>query len=471
MKNMRHDVSCFVKNDVLFYLCSDIKGVKMGYSEATKRFLLAAKHAEISALKRLLANCQVVNSVSVFIHQLQNERGTSNIFLASRCERFTKQRTDQILQSVLAEELLRSQFKAQYLIGHDTADNMRLLNSISIALQGMDHLPVLRHKIDSLAISPLNSSQAYCRLVAGLLNVVFEAADVASDPAITRILVAMFNFMQGKEYTGQERAWGAIGFAETHFNQELCERLEQLQVAQRNCFQIFLEFASQSDKQLWLELETSTPMKSIEQLRNMIRKLVDGSPISAEISEVWYDVATQRINQMHVMEESIAETLVNLANKRVKQASAELRHHNKRLKMFADLAENDDSSFSILFDSTMPGLRGAENLRELDFDASNKLNISHSFYDLLRDQCKHIKKMADELNDAKCALTEQKTIDRARLLMMEQLKLSEAEAYRLLQKRAMDNNIRIAEMADLIVKATSSNQSAVYKAKLQQMSM
>jgi hypothetical protein len=35
----------------------------------------------------------------------------------------------------------------------------------------------------------------------------------------------------------------------------------------------------------------------------------------------------------------------------------------------------------------------------------------------------------------------------------------------------MDNNIRIAEMADLVVKATSSNQSAMYKAKLQQMSM
>jgi AmiR/NasT family two-component response regulator len=79
--------------------------------------------------------------------------------------------------------------------------------------------------------------------------------------------------------------------------------------------------------------------------------------------------------------------------------------------------------------------------------------------------------MADELNDVKRPLEEQKTIDRARLLMMEQLKLSEAEAYRLLQKRAMDNNIRIAEMADLVVKAASSNQSAIYKAKLQQMSM
>jgi AmiR/NasT family two-component response regulator len=38
--------------------------------------------------------------------------------------------------------------------------------------------------------------------------------------------------------------------------------------------------------------------------------------------------------------------------------------------------------------------------------------------------------MADELNDVKRPLEEQKTIDRARLLMMEQLKLSEAEAYR-----------------------------------------
>lgn len=35
-----------------------------------------------------------------------------------------------------------------------------------------------------------------------------EAADVAADPAVSRLLVALFNLMQGKEFAGQERADG-----------------------------------------------------------------------------------------------------------------------------------------------------------------------------------------------------------------------------------------------------------------------
>ncbi len=89
---------------------------------------------------------------------------------------------------------------------------MRLLSSITFALQGMDHLPDLRNKIAAQQLTPLESTNAYCRLITGLLDVVFEAADVASDPTMTRLLVALFNFMQGKEYAGQERAWGAYWF-------------------------------------------------------------------------------------------------------------------------------------------------------------------------------------------------------------------------------------------------------------------
>ena len=80
--------------------------------------------------------------------------------------------------------------------------------------------------------------------MAGLLTVIFEAADIASDPTITRTLVALFNFMQGKEYAGQERAWGAIGFAETHFDKRLCEKLCTLQQAQLHHFSVFQEFAA-----------------------------------------------------------------------------------------------------------------------------------------------------------------------------------------------------------------------------------
>ena len=166
------------------------------HSDITKRFLLSAKHQEIQALQHLSSNCRTVKAVKDMIHELQRERGLSNVFLGSKGERFCEQRQQQITASEHCEQDLRSLLKSLYLGQHDNGQSMRLLSSITFALQGMDHLPDLRNKIAAQQLTPLESTNAYCRLITGLLDVVFEAADVASDPTMTRLLVALFNFMQ-----------------------------------------------------------------------------------------------------------------------------------------------------------------------------------------------------------------------------------------------------------------------------------
>lgn len=424
-----------------------------GYSDTTKRFLLAAKHAEIKALEQLSSNCQVVTSVSELIHQFQKERGMSNIFLSSGCERFAKKRLIQINASQQAEEILRSQLKAKYLAGDEMIGNMRLLNSITLALQGMDHISVLRYQIEHQQITALDSSQAFCRLIAGLLTVVFDAADVAVDPEITQLLVALFNFIQAKEYAGQERAWGAIGFTESHFNQSLCEQIDRLQDAQQHCLDVFLEFANKAELAHWKDIEQHVATASLNKLRNMIKQLADGSPIAAEISEVWYDLTTQRIDHMHGIEEMLAERLLENAKQRVKVAQDDLHDHKKRLQKLAAIEQSEHSPLSILFDHTITGLHGAEKPLHINGNAADKLAMQRSFYDLLKEQSEHIKQMENELNQAKRAIADQKQIDRAKLLLMQELGHSEAVAYRTLQKRAMDNKISIAAMAVLVINA------------------
>ncbi|RDV28015.1 ANTAR domain-containing protein [Alteromonas aestuariivivens] len=452
-----------------------------GYSDATKRFLLAAKHAEKTALQQLSSNCKLVNAVKDVIHQLQRERGISNVFLASRGHRFESQRAEQVELSLKREQALRSQLKSMYLTGTESFSNIRLLSSITLALQGMDHLPTLREKVAKLNLPPLDSTQAYCRLISGLLSVVFEAADVASDPVITRLLVALFNFMQAKEYAGQERAWGAIGFAETHFNRRLCDRLEQLQVAQQHSFGIFREFADAQEQQLWTELEGGPATRDVKQLRNMIQQLADGSPIAEELSEVWYEVATRRIDEMQAIEEHLTERLLEVATQRVQQADADLKNHRRRLQALENQPEPGSSPLTMLFDPAMPGLQGSG---ALDPNLANgapsvpdtngfpqsgtptantasgladaeSLSSHRSFYDLLRDQSEHIKRMSNELEEAKRAISEHKAIDRAKLIMMQQWNLTEDAAYRRLQKHAMDQNARISDVAESVIRASS----------------
>ncbi len=424
-------------------------------SDATKRFLLAAKHAEITVLEQLSSNCRIVIAVRELIHELQKERGASNIFLASKGERYSSERMQYVSASEQAESILKSHLKSLYLTDEITSGNPRLLSSITLAMQATDYLPRLREQVSKQMLTPLESTRAYSRLVASLLTVIFEAADIASDPTITRLLVALFNFIQAKEYAGQERAWGAIGFAETHFDVRLCEKLAALQQAQEHHFGIFCEFSCKAQRDALESLNKSPAAIDITQLRVMIAQLSDGSPIASEISEVWFDVATRRIDAMQDIEVALTETLTQQTNTKVANAKNEMANHQQLLTRFNDEHTTDGSPLTLLFDPSMPGL--AEDTKEDEIktlslnEQTKTLSAHRSFYDLLRSQAQHIEDMERELEEAKRAIQEQKLIGRAKLVIMEQFGLSENSAYRRLQKQAMSENTTIAIIASKIV--------------------
>ncbi len=366
------------------------------HSEITKRFLLAAKYQEIQALQHLSSNCRTVEAIKDMIHQLQRERGMSNVFLGSKGDRFSEQREHQIENSQECEQDLRSLLKSLYLGNHDNGQSMRLLSSITFALQGMDHLPNLRDKVSALQVNTLESTNAYCRLIAGLLDVIFEAADVASDPEMTRLLVALFNFMQGKEYAGQERAWGAIGFSESHFDKDICDRIHALTDSQNQCFETFSNFADEEEQTMWASLAESEVAANIQRLRKMIDALANGDGCSSELSEVWYDIATQRIDAMQLVEEHLTTRLNQQAEIRIKQAEDELRNHELLVASLNSTPAHAGSPFTMLFDTSVRGLRGAD-MSEEELSESATLSAHKSFYELIRGQSQRIEEMAVSL--------------------------------------------------------------------------
>ncbi|MEO1324860.1 MAG: ANTAR domain-containing protein [Pseudomonadota bacterium] len=64
-----------------------------------------------------------------------------------------------------------------------------------------------------------------------------------------------------------------------------------------------------------------------------------------------------------------------------------------------------------------------------------------------------MKKMQSELDAAKRALEDRKTLDRAKGILMRQRGLSEDEAYKLLRKTAMDQGRKVIEVAQALVTA------------------
>ncbi|HEY8569296.1 nitrate- and nitrite sensing domain-containing protein [Microbulbifer sp.] len=421
------------------------------HSDDAEKFLLAAKRAEIQALERLVGSCELVTTVSDLVHQLQRERGISNIYLVSAGFRFSAQRQEQIQHGRDSEEVFRRLLHNRYLrSGRDESPrDMRLLNSIAYSLHGLDELANLRCHVDAFEVSALESTDAYCRLIAGLLSVVFEAADVADDPEVTRLLVALFNFMQAKEFAGQERAWGAIGFAGCRFDKKLHGRLAQLQDCQRGSLELFVEFAGETEQARWQSIEDSEASRDLQRLRQIIAGLKEGEPIAAEISEVWYDLATARIDAMHGLEDAMAARLLRVSRKRVAEAQSELGHHYAQLQRMKSSEWTRPPALAVLFDPEVPGLYGSAPSTAVP-PLPGK-NLAHSLYDLIRSQVAHIHRVSEELEKTRRALTERKLVERAKGILMRSLRMSEEEAYRSMQTRAMEMNLKLVDVAEKIL--------------------
>ncbi|MDT8757583.1 ANTAR domain-containing protein [Sphingomonas psychrotolerans] len=64
-------------------------------------------------------------------------------------------------------------------------------------------------------------------------------------------------------------------------------------------------------------------------------------------------------------------------------------------------------------------------------------------------------RMQNELDEARTALADRKTIDRAKAILMQTRGLAEPDAYALLRSAAMNQNKRIAEVAEALITAHS----------------
>ncbi|OUS72816.1 hypothetical protein B5G52_06410 [Pseudoalteromonas sp. A601] len=417
-------------------------------SPLTEQFLLAAKHEEINALQHLAISCKTLITLGHFIHQLQKERGISNIFIASGCERFVQQRREQIAQSIESEQQLYTELKQHYLNSKHSIGNTRLFNRITFSLQCLARLPILREQIRNQKVTAEHASQAFSQHISSLLNILLEAADGASDPLITRLLIALFNFVQAKEHAGQERACGAIGFASGAFSTQRKDQLAHLQNTQQDNFIIFLKYAGNDLTSAYAQLTEDEASVQLQRLRNLIQELPQGSSQLSEISEVWYDITTTRINHMHRIEKLIAEQLTTSAEKQIHIAKRQLHEHKNHIKALSDIPL-DGSGSSVDYTSNNSNL------------AQHRLTSNRTFYDLIMEQSEHLKQMNDALQDAKQVISEQKTLNRAKLILIQHLDITEEQAHKRLQKQAMDQQCSLFEVAKHVLKAMNKDQHII----------
>lgn len=409
------------------------------------RFLLAARRSELHGLESLAVTCELAVHVSALVHALQKERGYSNLTLCSAQNGVPQDGKARTL-SGLAQESARVEADVRRFLDGLAAtaphagDKARLLNCIAFALFRLDELPALRRQVRDVSVPAEDADARYTQIISSLLAVVFEAADSALDPGVTRLLVALLNFMQGKELSGQERATGVIGFTNGFFTDPQKARMLGLAAHQARSFDIYAQYAEDAALQRWESIQQQG--QPVERLRDMTQRTSADHRVDGTLAELWFELCTARIDAMRDVESLLAQALARQCERRIVETRQELDDRQLLLSRYADHASG-----------RAPSMVFSVQSRPLDTPPADGLGsvLERSILEMMREQTLHMQRTDDALNTVRVALEERKRIDRAKRLLINQYGLTEQAAHERLQRAAMDGGLSLADVARQVI--------------------
>jgi len=428
-------------------MSSKAKPIEHGIEKPAMRFLRSAKQCRIRDLTQLLSLSELVTDISALIHSLQKERGTSSIFLGSNGAQFA----DRLLRRIQVCKQLEDAVRQRLEHIDERLDRMssgaKFYTRVAYAFHALDSLAATREQIAALKLAPQDSVKAFTEIIGALLAVVFEAADIAADPNVSRALIALVNFSQGKEYAGQERATAGAGFSRGHFNSVEHQRLYSLVAAQEQAFRIFSEFAGAEQVEAFRNMVPSRIMAEVERLRHIALTSDHFTELPDIAAESWFEHTTRRIDAMKKLEDCLNKDLNKLCADKLAEAQAESDavnvppQENAAAGPLAMLVMDASPSSS-------EGLDGGVGLYTLEGMNPKPMR---SILDVMQAQSQRLHDVSHELESTRSALNERKVIERAKGLLMKSRRMTEQEAYALMRQTAMNQHKRIVEVAEAII--------------------
>ncbi|WP_233956164.1 nitrate regulatory protein [Pectobacterium versatile] len=408
----------------------------------TIRFLLASRQCELNSLRYLLQSGELVGKISQLVHLLQRERGTANLFLCSDGRLFADELALREKDAQVAQTHLMTHLAGLEKMTAELPQASRLFSRVASVVYALSLLPALRQQIRQRLLPQPQAMTFFNDIVRNLLALVFEVSDTAADPGISRALIAMFSFMQGKELAGQERAIGAAAYAAGSVDEETRQKLLDLIERQDRCFDTFLSFSDEENQQRWRAITVDSEFERLRRIvctRSPIEKLPEADSLH------WFSIATRRIDEMKQMEDELEQTLMQRCRTRI--AAAEKACSDQRADLDALMAqqEHDEPGYSIFIaghdvegQSAQPGWLHSDGVSP---------QLGRSLLSLVQQQSRRLQAQDHELAELRATLNERKQIDRAKGLLMQHRGLSEEEAYKTLRRMAMSQNKKLIDIA------------------------
>jgi len=242
---------------------------------------------------------------SNLVHELQKERGMTAGYLGSKGARFVDELRQQRVESsnkIAVKDRYESENEFKQ------AKIQQLKVSIS---DGLDQLGSIRRQVDLQTIKLTHALAFYSQLNAKLLSVSALIAAISTEPELKQQFVAYYNFLQGKERAGIERAVLSNTFAKDSFGKGMLAKFTSLVTAQNTYFSNFNAFANQNNKAFYEQQLNNSFVDEVVRMRQVAMSKTQGFSIDAVY---WFKQSSGRIVQLKSIEDKLGATIIELAN-------------------------------------------------------------------------------------------------------------------------------------------------------------
>ncbi|WP_301103163.1 methyl-accepting chemotaxis protein [Propionivibrio sp.] len=267
---------------------------------------------EMTALEEL---ARVSATVGALIHELQKERGMSAGFIGSKGSNFSSELTAQRLevdksQSIFAKQL--SSFNAS-----DFGEKLK--SNLNEAEKQLGELSSKRQAVSAFGLSGPETIAYYSNTIASLLTVIAETSSVASDPKISRIATSYGALLQGKEFSGIERATLANVFGSDKFSPEMLIRFLSISSFQEIWLELFHRYASPEQAAFFKDKMTGSAVDEVSKIKKSATENMLSPSLGID-AKVWFAKSTERINLLKDVEDRLGTDLLGMAKERRAEA-------------------------------------------------------------------------------------------------------------------------------------------------------
>ncbi len=270
-----------------------ISGLMMWDQYRTHQTIQAMK----PALHRLL-------SLDVLLHEIQNERSLSAGLLGATDDSFRKPLLAR--RKTVRETVANLRQPSER--GADSSGPGQWGRQWQRLMERLAALTAIRDAVDAGGAEVGEIIDGYADVNLTLLATIASFNAVFTDPAASRVHVALFNFMHLVETAGIERAILTHAFARDRLTPGLRDRLLRLQGERTTHTELYLSFSTPAEKAHFETIRTEPDTIEINRLCKLVMTDAGSGGFGID-AHAWHERASRRIKRLHDIEQRLEKRL------------------------------------------------------------------------------------------------------------------------------------------------------------------